>query len=129
MKTLRLFFASLTFCFLLMGQSNAQRIINNTSCVFEVKANVLPTFACGLTGVGPLYMVPGGGTIIPVPLPGPAGSHWVPAYGVRRPGIPVKIPGDNVMCTYMPNYFVGFCGGAPAFASYIVGTQNLDIHF
>ena len=63
-----------------------------------------------------------------VAVPGPPGALWVPAYGVRRPGTPVRIPGEPA-CGYGANYFVGFCAGMPAFASYISGSQDLDIHF
>lgn len=126
MKMLRLFFATMTFCCLLMNQANAQTITNNTPCWFEVKANTIPTGTCGFTGAGPLYGVPGG-AVIAVPLPGPVGSHWVPGYGVKRPGIPVKIPGDPA-CGFGASFFVGFCAGAPAFATYDPATTNLDIH-
>jgi len=127
MKTLRLLFMSMTFCLLFMSQAEAQIITNNTPCWYEVKANIIPTGACGLSGSGPLYGVPGG-AVINVPLPGPAGSAWVPAYGVRRPGIPVKLPGDPA-CGYGASFFIGFCSGAPAFATYDPATTNLDIHF
>ncbi len=128
MKTLRLLFASFTFCLVFMCQSEAQTITNNTTCFFNVKANVIPTGACALTGAGPLYMGVGPGAVINVPLPPPAGSHWVPAYGVKRPFLPVRIPGDPA-CGYGISYFVGLCGVAPAFATYFPATQDLDIHF
>ena len=127
MKTLRLLFTSLTFCLFIMSQSNAQVIVNNTTCSFEVKENTIPTGTCGLTGMGALH-ISNPGTTLGVILPGPAGSHWAVAYGVRRPGIPVKLPGDPV-CGFGLSYFVGMCSGALAFATYDPATQNLDIHF
>lgn len=123
MKTLRLLFASFTFCMLFVCQSEAQTITNNTPCWFEVKANVIPVGTCGLTGAGPLYGVPGG-AVINVPLPGPPASHWVPAYGVRRPGIPVKLPG-TVVCGFGTSYFVGKCLGVNVFANYSGGNVTI----
>lgn len=124
MKTLRLLFASLAFCLVFISQSNAQTITNLTPCWFEVKANVLPMGACTLTGGGPLYGVPGG-AVITVPLPGPPASHWVPAYGVRRPSIPVKVVGTP-LCGFGTKKFVGKCLGVDIFAKFAGGNLTIE---
>jgi len=121
MKTLRLILASLTFCLVFIGQSNAQTITNLTPCWFEVKANVIPTTACIPSGYGPLYGVPGG-AVITVPTPF---THFVVAYGVKRLGVPVKLPGEPT-CTFISTHFVGKCLGKDVFATY--SAEDLTIH-
>lgn len=111
-----------------MCQSNAQTIRNVTTCSFNVKANVIPTGTCALTGAGPVFFGVGPGAVIAVPLPLPAGSAWVPAYGVKRPFTPARLAGTPA-CGYTISRFVGLCGIAPAFATYDPATTDLLIHF
>jgi len=127
MKTLRLLFTSLTLCLVFMCQSNAQTIRNVTTCSFNVKANVIATGTCALTGLGPVFPGVGPGAVIPVPLP-IFPPNWVPAYGVKRPFTPPVLVGDPA-CGYIASRFVGFCGGAPAFATYDPATSDVLIHF
>jgi len=124
MKTLRLLFASLAFCLVFVCQSNAQTITNNTLCFYQVKANVLPAGACALTGAGPLFGVLGG-TAVTFPLPGPPASHWVPVYGVRKPGFPASVPG-TVLCGFATVRYVGQCFGVPTFATYAGGNVTIN---
>ncbi|MEM9545162.1 MAG: hypothetical protein AAGA77_04275 [Bacteroidota bacterium] len=128
MKTLRLLFASLTLCLFITTQSEAQIITNNTTCFFDVKANVVPAGTCLFTGAGPLYNFVAPTAVIPVPLPSPAGSHWVPGYGIGRPGTPIRVVGHPI-CGLPTTRFIGFCMGAPAFATYDPATTDLDLHF
>ncbi|MDF1696740.1 MAG: hypothetical protein P1U56_12940 [Saprospiraceae bacterium] len=124
MKTLRLVCTSMTLCLLFATQGNAQVITNATPCTYNVKANVIPVGACLPTGGGPVFKVKGGDVItVPMPLVSP---HWVVAYGVKRPFIPVKMPGDPA-CGFIASHIVGFCMGAPAFATY--AAENLTIHY
>lgn len=124
MKSLRLLFASLTFCFLFIGQSDAQTITNLTPCWFQVKANINPAGACTPSGFGPLFGVPGGAIIlVTVPTSPP---QWIVSYGVKRYGVPVQIPGEPT-CGFGASYNVGTCLGMPVYASYLV--ENLTIHF
>lgn len=124
MRTLKLLFATFTFCLLFMGQSNAQTITNNSSCWFQVKANILPSGDCALSGSGILYGVSPGSTIN-VPLPGAVGSHWVPAYGVGRLGTPIKVPGAT-LCGFANTEFVGKCLGVNTFATFNSGHLTIN---